>query len=591
MPEGKIAWSSPARRRPVPEEAKAAGAGKWNSGGGAAEVEARTVRVAVRGCPWEHEYEAEAKLLEGVGRGDMEKEGALWEELRDRCRWDLHAFSALVRGRRIMSGTAGLHGRMASFVGAEGAPVRRWLEVFRGAMKSSLATVDGSAQLVLRDPQARVLIVSANMPLSKSFLREIKQTVTGARFKLLYPEYQPDKSVWNLEEAALLKGGVRDAREATWKAAAVEVMVTGWHGSKMVYDDLVVPTNVASREQARKVINTFESWRPLLDEWDTPELMSGTPYKMYDLYAWMKHERPGWFHRLSIPLVDEEGVSMWPERFPAGRIAELRKLRIYPSQYMLNPRPEDEQFFIRDEFRYCRDVDAPELGDWSQYPQAQHPVTVDYRTLHYYMGVDPGGANVGGDRTALAVVGADSFGNMYLVEHVEGPYDVYQTYEMMHYLWQEWDCYRIGVEFAGPFKSWEPVFEAEMRQRQEWLPIEGVKLSNQHKTERVQAVLGRVFRPKKFYTDQRFRDDDFEQELLDFPDGKHDDVPDAVSHAVQTAQKYGGFGRLRKDQEEELEHTALGVWPRTGKMAAFVTDPLPDQSGRYGKGNSGRGIF
>jgi predicted phage terminase large subunit-like protein len=490
-----------------------------------------------------------------------------------------------------MTGSDGLHGTMAAFVGAEGAPVRRWLEVFRGAMKSSLATVDGSSQLALRDVESRVLIMSANMPLSKSFLREIKQTVTGSRFKLLYPEYSPDKTVWNLEEASLLKDGLRNAREPTWKAAAVEVMVTGWHGSKIVYDDLVVPTNVESRLQAAKVISMFESWRPLLDEWDTPELMSGTPYKMYDLYAWMKHERPGWFHRLNIPLVDERGLSMWSERFPAGRIEELRKLRIWPSQYMLNPRPENEQYFTREEFRYCRDIKAPEVGDWSQYAEVQHPVAVDYGGLSYYIGVDPGGSVPGADRTALAVVGVDSFGNFYLVEHVEGHFDVFQTYELMRYFWQEYDCYRIGVEFAGPFKSWEPVFEAEMRQRSEWLPVEAVKLSNQHKAERVCAVLGRVLRPKKFYTDQRFRGDDFEQELLDFPDGKHDDVPDAVSHAVQTAQKYGGFGRLRGDQEEDLAHTAFGLWPRTGRMAAFVTDPMPLQPGQFGKESSGRGIF
>lgn len=512
------------------------------------------------------EYRSYGAALAKLGPKDRAQ---LLVEMGERGRADLHFFAAVVQGVTCMTPADGLHGRVCQFIGDPDGAQRRWLEIFRGALKSTLGTVAANVQAVVRDPEARCLIMSATQPLSKSFLREIKQVVKGKVFRVIYPDFTPSKEQWNDEESSVLYQGKRMAREASWKAASIETGVTGGHFSRITYDDLVIPENVETREMAVRVIDKFRKLRPLQDAWDTPQVMIGTPYTDYDLYAWLKRTRAKQWKRMSVPLVDEAGLSRWPEEFSADVLDELREdPEVFWSQYMLNPRPPELQCFRHEYVRHYRRVDEDEW-DSSEVP-------VDVGSLTKYLAVDPAVGLKSRDETALCVVGVDAFGNCYVLEMLHGQMDVAQMVDMTFALWKQYECARVVVEMAGPFASLEQSFAAEMRARNEYPLLEKADVGNQQKTKRVQLILEPMYKNGKLFHHRGMKLGPFEQQLMDFPGGQHDDMVDAWAYAVAAARKYGHYGAAPVEEARRRMNSFFGTYPRLGYTLEELEKMTPE---------------
>lgn len=473
-------------------------------------------------------------------------------------------------------------------------PTRQWLEVFRGGLKSTLGTVANSLWAVARDPEERVLIISATQPLTKSFLREIKRHADGRVFKLLYPELVRDKSLWNDEESSLVVAGKgRTAREPSWKAASIDTGVTGGHYSRIIYDDLVTPENVKTREAAGTVIKQFKALRPLLDTYESPELMIGTPYTDYDLYSWHKREMPGWFHRMQLPLIDENGQCIWPEMFPPERIAEVKALgdELWWAQYMLTPRPPSLQDFKLSHFRYFRWDDEPVQGDWSQVDTAIHPLKMNRMGLQYYLSIDPATGRESGDETALIVVATDSNGSIFVVDVYHGKFNFAETVDLCFQLLSTYPITRTTCEMVGPFAALAPMFEAEMRARNHYFFLEKAPNQNREKNSRIRITLGPTYGASRIYHHQLLRHGPLEQQLLDFPGGRYDDLADALEMAVGLARKYPNgkpaSAEVKKQVRSTFGHYKTIGWTRE-QLEAMT---LEQEDEIIAQGTSANGIF
>ncbi len=492
-------------------------------------------------------------------------------EMSEKARWDLHFFSVVVSGRDILTPREELHGRLCRFVEELGlrAPHRRWLEVFRGGLKSSLATIDGSCQCVARNPEERVLIISATLPLSQSFLSEIKGVVMGPSWRLLYPELRPDTRRWNDEESSIrIVGGQRRAREASWKAAGVETAKTGGHFSRIVYDDLVTEENAASREQQWQLIRRFMSWRPLVARWQSPELLVGTPYYQYDLYAWLLRERPGMFHRFQQPVVGVDGRTVWPDEFPEERLEELRRDmgHLFYGQMMLSPRDPSHEIVREGDRRWFRwgGEAVRQDVDWMQMEDTMRPVEVERRALSFFMACDPALGNENSDETAVVVAGSDGYGNVYIAEVVHGLLTPAETIPLLFELRRRWNVLRTWVETQGVGGALLNMLESEMRVRGEYFFVEKAEGHGAKKVDRISATLGPLYRQRRVYHHQSLYNSRAEKLLLDFPHGRYDDVPDALETAVALARKYGRFGAAREDQVQAVVDNTFGLNPMLG---------------------------
>ncbi|MHB8996932.1 MAG: hypothetical protein ACYC63_16940 [Armatimonadota bacterium] len=491
-----------------------------------------------------------------TSRDDRE---ALQREMAERGKWDLHFFSAVIAGTMCMTPTDEFHGRLCNFLN-DHSITRKGVKCPRGHLKSTIATVNASAQDVVRDPSERILLVSATQPLSRSFLRDIKKIVQSRMFRRLYPDILPDKKLWNEDEAAILPiAGHKDLREATWKAGAVDTMLTGGHHSRIKWDDLVVPNNVETRDAAAKVIQTFKSLRPIVDDWDTPETMCYTPYKDYDLYAHLSDILPDLFTVFSEPARDQHGSSLWPEEFPKARLDALEALdtELYFAQYMLTPRPPELQIFKQADFRHFRTPSDPQLVSTEQVP------AVNPNHLTRYMAIDPA-TGTGRDETAFAVVGVDEYMNFYLLEVRHGKMSEGDMLDLLFSMAKEYDVDRTTVEMAGPFKSLATTIPAEMTARRQDIWVEPANVGNRSKTARVRVILGPAYQQGKMFHAQRLQSGAYELQLLSFPDGRNDDIVDAVAYAVQLAREYGYQGRVTEPEIQTQKRSGLGFYPRIG---------------------------
>lgn len=499
---------------------------------------------------------------------------SLYREMARRGLEDLHFFMAVILGCNVMTPPEGVHGRVCSFLDTDPAP-RKWVEISRGHLKSTIVTEGKAIQEACRDENARILILSAASPLARSFLSKIKRKVEKrALIRKLYPHMVPDKRQWNEDKASIVRRGLgaEDVREATWTAAGLETSVTGGHFSLIIYDDLVTDENSQSREEQKKVINRFKALRPLLDQHNTPELMVGTPYKEYDFYSFLRREHPGMFKRLRIAARGEQGAPAWPEEFPDERLKEIERFDRpgYWAQYMLDPRPAELQEIKRGYFRWFRLMDEIMSGDWSQEQQDCQPLQpVDVKSLTCYLGVDPAAGVEGGDETAMCVVGVDAFGNYYVLDMVSEVMDFAAMFDWIFLLVKQWGVEWTTIEMAGPFATLEGQMEAEIERRGEWVNWEKASIGNQRKAQRVMMAIKSPYKSRKIIHHQSMRDGVFEEQLLGFPGGRHDDMCDALSHAIETARKWGFYGASGEPTEKRE------VAPqRTGEKQAMTLEQM-----------------
>jgi hypothetical protein len=93
----------------------------------------------------------------------------LCREMAERAKYDLHFFCVVVQGCEVMTPRNGFHGRLCGFMQRDDIK-RRYVEIFRGSLKTTICDVGAGCQAVAHDPNTRILVVSATQPLTKSIV-------------------------------------------------------------------------------------------------------------------------------------------------------------------------------------------------------------------------------------------------------------------------------------------------------------------------------------------------------------------------------------------------------------------------------------
>ena len=148
--------------------------------------------------------------------------------------------------------------------------------------------------------------------------------------------------------------------------------ITGAHADTVICDDVEVPNTCGTagrRDWLREHLTEVEH---IL----TPgglQVFAGTPHTYYSIYADQPREEAGeeavflnGFRRCVVPVVDPDGVSAWPDRFPAEEIEAMRRRvgpSVFASQMLLQPqRPEAARLDPGTMQRYDDEVDLVECN-------------------------------------------------------------------------------------------------------------------------------------------------------------------------------------------------------------------------------------
>jgi predicted phage terminase large subunit-like protein len=158
------------------------------------------------------------------------------------------------------------------------------------------------------------------------------------------------------------------------------------------------------------------------------------------------------------------------------------------------------------------------------------------RDLKIGMGVDLAiSKSDSADYTAIAVVGYDKdSGRRYVLDIWRGKIGFHEVVGAVNALATKWNPSRINIEAV----QYQVAVVQELL-RKTSLPVKGVK-PDRDKVTRFHGLLARY--EQLLVTHVRGLEPSFEQELLSFPEGNHDDMVDALVYAELAAVKTQGAG-------------------------------------------------
>lgn len=223
------------------------------------------------------------------------------------------------------------------------------------------------------------------------------------------------------------------------------------------------------------------------------------------------------FEKLRVPAIDEENnVAFWPEKFSMEflikekkQYTELGKLDIWYRERMCVAIPEEMRIFKKEYFKY---IDEQELRQ---------------KNLDYYITIDPAiSEDERADDTVLAVVGKErDKPDWYIVDFVGGHLDPIKTIDALFMLYDKYRPIRVGVETVAYQKALAHFIREEQRKREVYFSIFEIN-TKRNKEIKIKSLQPMFKAGVIHHRNDMFK---FEEQLLSFPKGLHDDYIDAVA--------------------------------------------------------------
>lgn len=422
----------------------------------------------------------------------------------------------------------------------------------RGSFKSTVVTIGFTLQMILNDPDVRILIDSETFSKSKAFFLEAKAHLEGNEkfreiYKTLhgvYPDANKKHGLWT--DSQLNVGGRRrERKEPTLSCSGVEKTVTGMHYDLIIMDDVVSDTNIGTKDQLEKVKTHFKLALSLLDP-NRPMIVIGTRWHFDDLYQHLLDFERDRFNVLVQSAYNEDGSLFFPEVLSEDFLEKTKRSQgsaIFAAQYLNNPIDDEDAPFKREYLIH---------KSWDE---------VKNIPINWYLSVDPSYEGPFSDNAGFVVAGMDYQRNLY-VKHI-----LRKKVSYGEIINQIFDIFtnsnvkiqRILVETIATQKSLGIELTNEQKRRNTWLPIQEIRSRQTAKEERIKGLqpfyeFGHVIHIK-----EAPQLDELEYELLHFPRTTRDDVVDAFASILEVASP----PTIRNTDPEERARKRVSFKPRS----------------------------
>lgn len=372
----------------------------------------------------------------------------------------------------------------------------------RGYLKTSLGTFAGSMQDIIRDPSYRILIRSGEEDLPKKIMGYCKHTCeNNAVFKQFWSRIVPERheSSWNSTQMQFTSD-VRRGADPTLSAFGIGTNITGAHGDKLVFDDVVTLQNINLQDKVKEKV----SEAAFVVDRGFQILGQGTIYRDDDSHSLFIRPFGGAYPFTSIlvaSLTDSRGQPTWE----------------YYDQKLINKK---KAICLQDgtkglQFWYAQQYNNPFIAkvegfkdEWLRELEYEPEAIVPQLKLSVFMAVDPGyGVSESAGYASAMVRGQSQDGRRYTLDGFKEKLTPDELPEVIVGLAAKWHgisggVFRLGIEEAS-MKSW--IFKSitnEMRRRGVSFSVEPLKHGNKNKAERVRILgpayaSGRILWPAK----------------------------------------------------------------------------------------------
>lgn len=418
----------------------------------------------------------------------------------------------------------------------------------RGTFKSSVVTIGFSLQMILNDPDVRILIDSETFAKAKAFLAEIKGHLEGNEafrevYHTLYSSYPDAKKrdqIWS-DSQLNISARKRQRKEATLSCGGVDVTKNGMHYDLIIMDDLHSELNTANKEQIEKVVTHYKLAYSLLDP-GKPLIVIGTRWDYNDVYQHILDSEVDNFNVLIRKAHNPDGSLFFPERLTEEFLQKTKQTQgsyIFSCQYENNPVDNESATFKRSSLIRT---------DWE---------LVKDMPINWYLSVDPSYSGPYSDYAALVIAGMDQQRQIY-VRHVLRQKMTYaDIIENIFDLYNRFQPRQVIIETIAAQKSIMYELNNEQKRRSSWLPLTEIRSRTKSKEERIRALAPFYEFSHVFHIKQCPQLEELEYELIHFPKGTHDDVIDALATILEVAKPAGSSNRTDKRERRKGLYDAL----------------------------------
>lgn len=347
--------------------------------------------------------------------------------------------------------------------------------------------------------------------LLESFSRNIRNRVDSPEYKMIFKDSIRE---WN---SALNQWSMTNNNQLMIYGVWGWITGKGWH--RLIIDDPYATRQDAESDNTRSKVfewynSTFYSRR---HNQDTGICLIMQRWREDDL-VWQVQDLEEW-EVVKIPAISKEGESFWASRFD---VAELEKIRSQIWDYFFQSQYQQEPFldwwwdFKRDYFQYYEEIP---------------------KDLQVYSFLDPAiSEKQEADYTAIVTIGIDTNNRIYILDIIQERMSPTDIITAVFNVYQNWKPSYFGIETV----QYQKMLALEIRKQ---MNLRGIFFNLQEvtpmweKNARIRTLLqprygnASIIHPKYHNKLQ-----ELELELLKFPNGKHDDIIDAMAGALNISQ-------------------------------------------------------
>jgi predicted phage terminase large subunit-like protein len=383
-------------------------------------------------------------------------------------------------------------------------------------LKSTIATVGYIAWKMGRDPSLKVLLASYGQDLANKLARDIRAIVSTTWYREAFPRFK-------IGRGKNTEAEVQTSANGYLKAVSVEGGVTGYGADLIVFDDPIKVGDADNPNVLQRARNYFDQslFPRLNDKHNGIVLVVQQRLHREDLVGHLIEK--GTFELLSLPAIaiaDEnyplldgtvfrrrQGEALHPARDTLEGLATIRRgmdAAPFEAQYQQDPTAFGGGYV---DWMWFRVYDA-------RLPRHE------YRIVQSWDFAGEVGPN--NDYSVGMAFGLAPDGSWHLVDLLRGKWVYPKLLERVAFFRQIWRPEVVVVERAG---LGLPMFHALREQN---YPVVGL-VPRSGKIQRFQGVTGRIEAGELRIPREAPWLTEFRREMLDFPNGAHDDQIDALS--------------------------------------------------------------
>jgi predicted phage terminase large subunit-like protein len=421
----------------------------------------------------------------------------------------------------------------------------------RGFAKTTLAGNAVPLYDILYGEQPFAIYVSETATHAQMQMENIKRELeSNERIKAVFGALRPgreDSARWAQDAFETTSGMAMAARG---RGGQIRGLKHGPHRPrKIIFDDLEDKESCSTEEQRKKTRTWFYGdVLPALPELDRDATVVGLGTLLHQDALLTYLERDPQWTVVKFGVRDRGGNWLWPANINEHKYEVKKKSAVLAGEL--------STFIMEYDNVYTSDESAKFKADSITYAPA--PPRDELQVAVY---CDPAISEAkDADFTVIAAVGMSAQGKLYVLDMLaqRGMSPREQVDKYFEFLLR-WRPQKAGVESVAYQKALVHLIREEMFRKKYYIELTAVRNST-NKIARINGILQPRYAAGYIVHTRRFPE--LEAQLLDFPNGKHDDAPDAVAGAIALLDPYAPMAAgedLGKDSMPPLSEV-LGEW-------------------------------